>query len=90
MSSTSYSPLPPSEPWDYDVFLSFRGEDMRKTFVGHLYSKLSGAGINTFKDDEALERGESISPQLVSAIKRSRFAVIIISKELSFIQVVLG
>ncbi|KAF3652544.1 hypothetical protein FXO38_16038 [Capsicum annuum] len=72
MSSTSYSPLLPSEPWDYDVFLSFRGEDTRKTFVGHLYSKLSGAGINTFKDDEALERGESISPQLVSAIKRSR------------------
>ncbi|PHT52338.1 hypothetical protein CQW23_06800 [Capsicum baccatum] len=30
MSSTSYSPLPPSEPWDYDVFLSFRGEDTPK------------------------------------------------------------
>ncbi|XP_009790280.2 TMV resistance protein N-like [Nicotiana sylvestris] len=80
MPSTSYSSLPPSEQWDYDVFLSFRGEDTRKTFVAHLYRELRRAGINTFKDDETLERGASISPQLVNAIKRSRFAIIIFSK----------
>lgn len=80
MPSTSYSSLPPSKQWDYDVFLSFRGEDTRKTFVAHLYRELRRAGINTFKDDETLERGASISPQLVNAIKRSRFAIIIFSK----------
>lgn len=80
MSFTSYSSLPPSEQWDYDVFLSFRGEDTRKTFVAHLYTQLKQAGINTFKDDDTLERGASIPPQLVSAIKLSRFAIIIFSK----------
>ncbi|KAI9215660.1 hypothetical protein POPTR_T002968v4 [Populus trichocarpa] len=32
----------------YDVFLSFRGEDTRKTFTDHLYTALVQAGIHTF------------------------------------------
>ncbi|XP_060197916.1 disease resistance protein Roq1-like [Lycium barbarum] len=80
MAFNSRSSLPHSERWDYDVFLSFRGEDTRKTFVGHLYRELSRAGINTFKDDETLKSGASISPQLVSSIKRSRFSILVFSK----------
>ncbi|KAM7469081.1 hypothetical protein LguiA_007264 [Lonicera macranthoides] len=64
----------------YDVFLSFRGEDTRKTFVDHLYSALVRSGIYTFKDDERLETGESISPALLKAIKESSFAVVVFSK----------
>ncbi|KAM7469073.1 hypothetical protein LguiA_007256 [Lonicera macranthoides] len=64
----------------YDVFLSFRGEDIRKTFVDHLYSALVRSGIYTFKDDERLETGESISPALLKAIKESSFAVVVFSK----------
>lgn len=48
--------------------------------MAHLYSALLQAGINTFKDDETMKRGASISPQLVSAIERSSFAIIIFSK----------
>ncbi|KAM7473443.1 hypothetical protein LguiB_020686 [Lonicera macranthoides] len=66
--------------WKYDVFLSFRGEDTRKTFVDHLYSALVRTGICTFKDDERLETGESISPALLKAIEESSFAVIVFSK----------
>ncbi|KAM7473447.1 hypothetical protein LguiB_020690 [Lonicera macranthoides] len=64
----------------YDVFLSFRGEDTRKTFVDHLYSALVRSGIYTFKDDERLETGESISPALLKAIEESSFAVLVFSK----------
>ncbi|KAM7469669.1 hypothetical protein LguiA_007852 [Lonicera macranthoides] len=66
--------------WKYDVFLSFRGEDTRKSFVDHLYSALVRSGIYTFKDDERLETGESISPTLLKAIEESSFAVIVFSK----------
>ncbi|XP_050260408.1 disease resistance protein RPV1-like isoform X2 [Quercus robur] len=64
----------------YDVFLSFRGEDTRYKFMGHLYEALIQKGILTFKDDENLERGKPISPDLLKAIEESRFAVVIISK----------
>ncbi|PHT73702.1 hypothetical protein T459_24487, partial [Capsicum annuum] len=64
----------------YDVFLSFRGEDVRKTFVDHLYVALQLKGINTFKDDEKLEKGKFISPDLMKAIEESRIALIVLSK----------
>ncbi|KAM7461539.1 hypothetical protein LguiA_029660 [Lonicera macranthoides] len=66
--------------WKYDVFLSFRGEDTRKTFVDHLYYDLHQRGIFTFKDDERLERGRSIAPELLEAIELSRFAIVVFSK----------
>lgn len=76
MAATSLS----STQWKNDVFLSFRGEDTRKTFVGHLYYALNQKGIHTFKDDVRLERGKSISPELVKAIEQSRFAIVVFSK----------
>jgi len=41
----------------YDVFLSFRGEDTRKTFTDHLYTALVQVGIQTFRDDDELPVG---------------------------------
>ena len=64
----------------YDVFLSFRGEDTRYKFMGHLYQALIQKGIVTFKDNEKLERGKSISPELLKAIEESEFAVVILSE----------
>ncbi|XP_052190823.1 disease resistance protein RPV1-like isoform X6 [Diospyros lotus] len=66
--------------WKYDVFLSFRGTDTRNGFVDHLYSALHEKVIFTFKDDQRLERGESISPALLKAIEESRFAVVVFSE----------
>ncbi|KAK4725932.1 hypothetical protein R3W88_030849 [Solanum pinnatisectum] len=64
----------------YDVFLSFRGEDTRRNFVSHLYNSLELRGIRTFKDDERLETGKSISDELLKAIQESKFAIVIFSK----------
>ena len=67
--------------WKYDVFISFRGEDTRNNFMDHLYNALRVKGINTFRDDEKLERGKPISLELLKAIEESRFAVVILSKD---------
>ena len=66
--------------WKFDVFLSFMGADTRKGFTDHLYAALQQKGILTFRDDEELERGKSISPELLKAIEESRFAIVILSK----------
>ena len=63
----------------YDVFLSFRGDDTRYNFMGHLYEALIQKGIATFKDDEKLEKGKPIRPELLEAIKESKFAIVILS-----------
>ena len=64
----------------YEVFLSFRGKDTLNGFTSHLYTALDQKGIYTSIHDEKLERGKSISPTLVKAIKESRFAIVILSK----------
>ncbi|XP_069143151.1 disease resistance protein Roq1 [Solanum lycopersicum] len=64
----------------YDIFLSFRGEDTRRTFVSHLYNALEQRGFHAFKDDERLEAGQSISAELLKAIEDARFAVVVFSK----------
>ncbi|XP_023730296.1 disease resistance protein RPV1 [Lactuca sativa] len=67
--------------WTYDVFVSFRGEDIRKTFVDHLFSDFRRKGIYAFRDDDQLKRGEDISPGLYKAIEQSRFLIVIFSKD---------
>nr|ADL36719.1 HD domain class transcription factor [Malus domestica] len=74
-SSSSYT-----HSWTYDVFLSFRGEDTRYNFVGHLYNNLVQKGFKTFIDDEALKRGEEISSALLKAIEQSRISVVVFSE----------
>ena len=46
--------------WPHDVFVSFRGEDVRKNFIDHLQAALNQNGINVFKDDRELERGKDL------------------------------
>nr|XP_043614088.1 TMV resistance protein N-like isoform X2 [Erigeron canadensis] len=70
--------------WKYDVFLNFRGEDTRKTFVDHLYSALQQHGIHTYKDDVTLDRGDTIRPALLSAIRESHISLIIFSENYAF------
>ena len=75
MTSTSSS----THRWEYDVFLSFRGEDTRRSFTGHLYKALCDEDIYTFMDDK-LRRGENISEELLKTIKRSRILVVVFSE----------
>ncbi|KAI9095417.1 hypothetical protein K1719_026451 [Acacia pycnantha] len=63
----------------YHVFLSFRGEDTRKSFTDHLYAALHGNGLITFRDEEELERGQDIKPSLLQAIEESFSAIVVVS-----------
>ncbi|KAJ0751780.1 putative TIR domain, P-loop containing nucleoside triphosphate hydrolase [Helianthus annuus] len=78
MASTSASSV--QKRFKYDVFLSFRGEDTRKTFVDHLYHALNQRGIITYKDDEKIEKGKRIDGQLMRSIEDSRIYIIVFSK----------
>ncbi|CAI9265829.1 unnamed protein product [Lactuca saligna] len=83
MASSSSSPSAPTfspQSWKYHVFLSFRGEDTRTSFVDHLYSALEQQAIYTYNNGKTLPRGESIGPSLMKAVEESQIAVIIFSE----------
>ncbi|XP_019149907.1 PREDICTED: TMV resistance protein N-like [Ipomoea nil] len=79
MASSSSSSSSSSAASLYHVFLSFRGET-RKSFTDHLYLSLCQAGVNTFRDDEGIRKGESISDELLKAIEGSKISIIVFSK----------
>ena len=64
---------------NFDGFLSFRGEDTRDGFTGHLYNALSLQGIHTFIDDK-IPRGEQISAELIKTIESSMISIIVFSE----------
>ncbi|XP_071719596.1 TMV resistance protein N-like [Rutidosis leptorrhynchoides] len=76
-SSTSFI----QKRFKYDVFLSFRGEDTRKTFVDHLYKALADNGVVTYMDDKKIRQGRKISDELINSIKDSKLFVIVFSKD---------
>ncbi|KAM3706568.1 hypothetical protein ACJW31_03G159800 [Castanea mollissima] len=63
----------------WDVFLSFRGEDTRHTFTSNLYSSLHNHGVRVFRDDDGLRRGDEIASSLLEAIEDSAASIVIIS-----------
>lgn len=65
----------------YHVFLSFRGEDTRKSFTDHLYTALKWAGIHVFRDDDAIERGADIECEVEKAIRQSKMSLIVFSSD---------
>ncbi|XP_054810208.1 uncharacterized protein LOC129311761 isoform X3 [Prosopis cineraria] len=69
-----------NDKWDYDVFLSFHGEDTRLCFVSILRESLRQRGIRVFIDDEFIRTGEEITPALLKAIQESRIAIIVFSE----------
>ena len=64
---------------EYDIFLSFRGEDTRNKFVSHLYEALRNAGFYTFIDND-LQRGERVSEQLFEKIEMSKISMVVLSE----------
>ncbi|CAI9293472.1 unnamed protein product [Lactuca saligna] len=64
----------------YDVFLSFRGEDTRYSFTDHLYKTLKRSGIDVFRDNDDINRGEELKPEIQRAIKESRASIVVLSE----------
>ncbi|XP_049388381.1 TMV resistance protein N-like, partial [Solanum stenotomum] len=65
----------------YEVFLNFRGKDVRRAFLDHLYKALCDVGINVFRDDDELPRGEDISGSLLEAIEESNISLVVFSEK---------
>ncbi|KAE9619849.1 hypothetical protein Lal_00040252 [Lupinus albus] len=64
---------------NHEMFISFRGEDTRKTFTSHLNSAMERLDIRTYIDNN-LERGDTISMTLLKAIENAKLSLIIFSK----------
>ena len=79
MASSTQKPSS-SRQYNFDVFLSFRGEDTRYNFTDHLFVNLDRMRINTFRDNQ-LERGEEIKSELLKTIEESRISIVVFSKD---------
>jgi hypothetical protein len=75
MSSTSSS----NPQWINEVFINFREEDIRQSFISHLYAALKNAGINTYYDRQ-LPKGTELGPELSRAIEGSHISIVVFSK----------
>ena len=65
--------LTPTLTYEYEVFVSFNGEDTHTSFTGHLFAALERKRIHAY-------RGEYIQTELMKAIETSRIAVVVFSK----------
>ena len=68
---------------NFEVFLSFKGEDTRLGFTGYLYQALDRNGIKTFVDDK-LRRGENISEEFLKIIENSMISIVVFSENYAF------
>lgn len=76
---------PQSTGWSdlcrYEVFLSFRGTDVRGGFIDFLYEGLADAGIIAFIDYRGIEIGEEIMPKILKVIGHTKICIPIFSKD---------
>ena len=79
LSPSSASSSSSSHVWLHDVFPSFRGEDVRKNFLSHIKKEFKRKTI-TFFNDNGIERGESIAPELIRGIRGSNIAIVLLSR----------
>nr|WIL60056.1 nodulation protein [Melilotus officinalis] len=75
-SSEFQSSVPQSH---YDVFVSFRGLDIREGFLSHLVDAFSRKKIVIFVDNK-LKKGDEIAQSLLEAIETSLISLVIFSQ----------
>lgn len=63
----------------YDVFISHASEE-KADFVNPLVEKLQDAGIRVWYDALELQWGKSLREQIDNGIRRSKFAILVLSK----------
>ncbi|KAL5101331.1 hypothetical protein RYX36_005658 [Vicia faba] len=65
----------------YDVFLSYRGQDTRRSFTGNLFNALRSKRFKTFmEDNNSLKSGYKISTSTLRVLERSRIAIVVFSE----------
>ncbi|CAL9237535.1 unnamed protein product, partial [Arabidopsis halleri] len=75
----SPSSFPPRN-YNFNVFASFHGPDVRKTLLSHMREQFNRNGITMF-DDQKIERSATIAPSLIGGIRDSRISIVILSKK---------
>ncbi|XP_059448911.1 disease resistance protein RPV1-like [Corylus avellana] len=78
MSVTPSSSKPPDPRWDYDVYLSFIGDETSYDFMYYLFGGLERNGVVTFR--ERPPGGENIPTLMLKAIQRSRIFIVVLSQ----------
>lgn len=68
--------VPP--PPQHQVFINFRGDELRKNFISHLVEALQRSEINFFTDKQE-KKGEDLS-NLFNRIEESKIALAVFSK----------
>ncbi|KAI6705134.1 hypothetical protein NL676_008096 [Syzygium grande] len=63
------------------MFVSFRGEDVRKAFAAHLFRALKQGRFLYFKDNDKVETGILIVPKRLDAISHSRVSLVVITTD---------
>ncbi len=63
----------------YDVFISYASED-KPSFVDPLVTELQNSGIRVWYDSLEMQWGKSLREQIDNGIKRSKFAILVLSK----------
>jgi len=64
----------------HDVFISFRGPDVRNGLLSHLNKELCRRKIDVYVD-KRIERGDEISSALLRAIEGSQILLVIFSED---------
>ncbi|XP_058760276.1 probable disease resistance protein At4g19530 isoform X2 [Vicia villosa] len=65
----------------YDVFLNFIRSDTQMSFSGNLFNALRSKRFKTFMYNDSFRTGKQISFTVVRALKRSRIAIVVLSKD---------
>jgi len=78
-NSTSTTTADGNNCYQYDVFINHRGPDVKKTFASHLYHRLSAHGLRVFLDQEVLQKGDNLTPQIKGAIRTASVQIAIFS-----------
>ncbi|KAF8085339.1 hypothetical protein N665_0671s0017 [Sinapis alba] len=71
--------LSPPRNWIHHVFPSFHGADVHTNFLSHIVKEFRSKGINLFIDKN-IERSKSNGHALKEAIRGSRIAIVLLSK----------
>lgn len=64
----------------YDVFISHRGPDSKKTLASHLYYRLVERRLRPFLDREVLQKGQELEIQIKKAIANASVHIVIFSE----------
>lgn len=68
-----------NDSYVFDVFINHRGPDVKRTLATDLHRGLCKHKLRVFLDDQELQEGENITPQIKSAIRTSSVHIAIFS-----------